>query len=218
MVEVSRRLIKISVWGKVNESSCNGNIYGKFADKMHLDLHSRPRRAVSLPLPRTPAACLSHSHGEIITTCPWDRCARLLYIYTCVYEWLTAGLCCSAQLSCDSVNQLSESWKADTLPRQTLTAGIAAEKWVCRQLYFITTHFIMILRLLPSPPSPKYIMKPVQFVLTFACHHRHVTSSQHFELSVIRFSPKIQAKFRRNILMWQACILVYFQTKAPRDR
>lgn len=45
----------------------------------------------------------------------------------------------------------------------------------------------------PSPPSPKYIVKPVQFVLAFALSWNKFST-----LSVITFSPKIQAKFRRN--------------------
>lgn len=140
-----------------------------------------------------------------------------IYIRVCMNDWQLGSVAqlsspVTLWISCQRAERRTHSRGKHWLQGLRLRNGFA-DNYISSPpilLLFYASH--------PSPPSAKYIMKPVQFVLIFACHHCHVTSSQHFELSVIRFLPKIQAKFRRNILMWQACILVYFQTKSTEGQ
>lgn len=103
---------------------------------------------------RLAGCAVTHSHGGIIITYPWDGCV-LAVIYVCMCDWQFRSAVLLGSPVTLPVNELSQSWKADVVPWQTLTGGIPADKSVWWQLYFITTPFffskiIIIFRLLPQ--------------------------------------------------------------------
>lgn len=146
---------------------------------------------------------------HIIRTYPWDGCV-LAVSYVCMCDWQFRSAAWLGSPVTLPVNDLSQSWRADAAPQQTMTGGIPADTSVWWQLNFITSPFfskvIIILRSLPQ-----------KYWTTSGCSCSSLSLASFSCSHVLMFSWTFLRRLSKCLLIALHCLVYFWSRRALMD-